>query len=227
MNKYAVELGFWTSLIAAACFIIFTFCFAGIILTQETVFWTDTDTYLQAIRGNNPAFKYISQTSMLVFSIAYVILLHAIDAMVYTGKKLFSRVAISFGIMFALLIGINYFLQLTYVRFNVDAGSIEGLGNWIMFNPNSVSLSMAILGWTFMFALSSLFVAPVFQGKGRHRTIRILFQLNGIFCLLGGLGYVIQNVPLINLGINLGMGSVVTILTIVLTLHFRQERKYL
>jgi hypothetical protein len=129
--------------------------------------------------------------------------------------------------MFALLIGVNYFLQLTFVRFNTDAGTIEGIGNWIMFNPNSVSLSLAILGWTFMFALSSLFVAPVFQGQGRHKTIRILFQLNGIFCLLGGLGYVIQNVPLINLGINLGMGSVVTVLTIILTLHFRQERNYL
>ena len=227
MNNSAVAVGFWSSLVAAASMVIFTGCFIAIILTQEPVIWTDLESYLEQTSGNNPIFKYIAQASMLVFGMAYVVMLHSIHAMVFTGRKIYSRIGISFGTMFAVLIGINYFLQITFVRFNVDAGWKEGLANWIMFNPDSVILSIGMLGWTVMFALSSLFVSRVFQARGRDRTIRNLFVLNGLFCFLGGIGFILQSDLLINLGINLGMGGVMTVLTIFLTRHFHQEKKYL
>ncbi len=227
MNNSAVTLGFWSSLIAAISLILFTGCFMAIILTQEPVIWSDLDSYLQQSGANNPAFKYIAQTSMLVFGIAYVVILHSINAMVYTRRQIYSRISLSFGIIFAALIGINYFLQITHVRFNTNAGITEGLANWIMFNPDSVILSIAMLGWTVMFGLSSLFISKVFQARGRDRTIRNLFVLNGVCCLLGGIGFVFQNVVLVNLTINLGMGGIMTFLTIMLTWHYHQERKYL
>ncbi|MBN2017819.1 MAG: hypothetical protein JW794_06825 [Candidatus Cloacimonetes bacterium] len=92
-----------------------------------------------------------------------------------------------------------------------------------MFNPQSISLSIAMLGWTFMFGLSSIFAVFIFEGKGIYRTIRILFLLNGIFCLLGGIGFVLQNSGLVNLTINMGMGGTMTVLTIVLSIFFWKE----
>ena len=227
MNRLAVGLGFWASLIAALSLIVFTACFTIIVLTQDAVAWTNTTTYLEEISNHNPIFKYLAQAAMLVFGLSYLMILHSINAMVFTGRKIYSRLGISFGILFVLLISINYFLQLTYVRFGIQSGTEEGLAQWIMFNPNSVSLSLAMLGWTFMFGLSSFFTAFVFQARGIDRTIRNLFLLNGIFCFIGGIGFLAQNIFLINLGVNVGMGGIMTLLTIVLTFYYYQERKYL
>lgn len=224
MNRLVQRIGFWASLIAAISLVIFTICFVAIAVTQDVTMWTNLDDYLKGILINNQIYKYVAQTCALVFGLSYLAILNCIGEIANSKKKILSKVSVSFGIIFITLIGINYFIQITAVQFNIQARITDGLSNWIMFNPNSISLSIAMLGWTIMFGLSSLFAVPIFEGKGISRTIRVLFILNGVFCLLGGFGFLIQNIALVNLTINMGMGGVMTILTIVLSRYFWKKR---
>ena len=83
-----------------------------------------------------------------------------------------------------------------------------------------------MLGWSLGLGLSSLFVAPVFTGGGLLRVIRVAFTLNGIFCLLGGIGYVLGNIVLVFLAINVGMGGAVLVATVALSLLFKRMGGY-
>lgn len=224
MNKTVLRIGFWSSLIAAISFLVFTICFIAIALTQDISIWTDLDEYIKGVQSNNQIYKYIAQTCSIIFGLTYLVILNSINEITNPERRVFSKISLSFGTLFTVLIGINYFIQITSVRFNIQSGMTEDLASWIMFNPNSASLSIAMLGWTIMFGLSSLFITPVFEGRGISRTIRILFGLNGIFCLLGGFGFVFQNVALVNLSLNIGMGGVMTVLTIVLSRYFYLKR---
>ncbi len=223
MNLLAQKTGFWASLIAAVSLIIFTCCFIAIALTQEVSAWSDIGSYMNGIQDNTQLFKHIAQFCSLILGICWPVILISIGEFAKPMNSVFAKISQSFGIMFTLLIGINYFLQLTAVKFNLQQGITDGISNWIMFNPNSITLSIAMLGWTVMLGLSSLFAVPLLGGKRRAKTIRILFLLNGVFCLLGGIGFMLQRIVLVNLSINLGMGGTMTVLTIVLTVYFMKS----
>lgn len=224
MTRFNQKIGLFSSLIAALSFLLFTICFATIAATQEVSAWTSLDNYLEGIRINSQLYKYVAQICSIIFGVSYLIIINCFSEIVSPEKQILQKLSVSFGIIFTTLIGINYFLQITAVQFNLQQGVSTNISNWIMFNPNSMSLAIAMLGWTFMFGLSSLFAAPIFEGKGIRRSIRILFILNGICCLLGGIGFVIQNANLVNLTINLGMGGIMTILMIVLSIFFWNEK---
>lgn len=73
------------------------------------------------------------------------------------------------------------------------------------------------------FGLSSLFAAPVFTGGGLGKVIRIAFLLNGLFLLLGAVGYVFQWLILLFLTVNFGMGASVFVVTTALAAWFRRR----
>ncbi|XOV94372.1 MAG: hypothetical protein ACFHWX_06635 [Bacteroidota bacterium] len=224
MNGLTEKIGFFASLIAALSFVIFTVCFVAIASTQDVSAWTNLDDYLERTQNNPQLYKHVAQVCSMIFSISYLVIVNCFGEIVSHSKRILQKLSVSFGTIFVSLIGINYFLQITAVQFNLQQGTLENISNWIMFNPNSISLSIAMLGWTFMFGLSSIFIAPIFEGKGIKRTIQILFWLNGIFCLVGGIGFVLQNVILVNLTINMGMGGTMTVLTIILSRFFWKEK---
>lgn len=220
MKSLPVRIGLWSSLLAALAMITFTICFAAIFMTQEVAVWSTLEDYIARAGQNNQLFKYIAQACAVVFGLAYLVMVHSFHAIAEDSKKILSRIAISFATVFVVLTGINYFIQITAVQFAIADGQTDGLDQWIMFNPASISLSIAMLGWTFFLGLSSLFTAPVIGNK----TIRILFILNGIFCILGGFGFLLRNTALVNLTINLGMGGAVTLLSILSVFFFRKKQ---
>ena len=91
-----------------------------------------------------------------------------------------------------------------------------------MVNPGAAILAVNMLGWTLFFGLSSLFAGVVFSGSRLEKVIRYAFLLNGIFCLLGGIGFLFEITALVFLTINLGMGASVLVITIALTFLFRR-----
>ena len=103
---------------------------------------------------------------------------------------------------------------------SLAAGHFEGIEQFIQANPLSALLAINMLGWTLFLGLASLCVAPVFTGRGVEKTIKYAFLANGFFCLLGGIGFVIQSVALIFFSISIGMGAAVLVATIALTVWF-------
>ena len=98
-------------------------------------------------------------------------------------RKIFSLIGLSFAIIYATLISINYFIQLTFVRqssFDVEIFAMD--------NPQSIMWVIEVLGYFFM-GLSTLFAAPVFESGRIENLIKWLFVANGILGILTPIGY--------------------------------------
>ena len=162
---------------------------------------------------------------MIVFGVAYIILLSSIHDYVVEDKKLLAKISIYFGVIFTTLISINYFIQLSAVRLNILKRQIDGLGQFVQSNPTSGIAAINMLGWSVFLGLSSMFIAPIFSGNGLEKIIKLSFLANGFICILGGIGYVFDIVLLVFLSMNLGMGISLLVGTTSLFLWYRRNMK--
>lgn len=224
MTQLSIRLGFWSSFLIALAYVIFTACFAGILLTAPLFIWSDLAAYVAYVEANSQFFQNLARLSMLLVGPLYVVLLNSIYEYADAGKKILARIGLHFGLAFAVLTGINYFVQLTAVRFNLAQGELQGLEQWLQANPISALSAVNLLGWTLFFGLSSLVVAPVFAGGRLETVIKVAFLANGVFCLLAGIAYAFDLVVLLFLTINLGMGGAVLVASVALCILFYRQQ---
>ena len=119
----------------------------------------------------------------------FLVVMACIHCYASESKKVFSLVGLSFAIIYATLISLNYFIQLTFVNQSTFDVSI-----FSMTNPQSMMWVIEVLGYFFM-GLATLFAAPVFGSDGIEKIIKWLFIVNGILGIGALLGYG-MNVPL-------------------------------
>ena len=222
MNQTSIKLGYWSAILCAATFLIFSLCFIAILIVNPLFLWTNYPDYVAYVNENNPFFKDLAQFTMLAFGPLFLILLNSIHDYAAQEKKVLSRLAIYFGIIFAALISVNYFVQLSVVRQNLLHGRPEGLEQFVQANPASFITAVNMLGWALFFGLSCLFLVPVFSGGRLEKIISIAFLANGIFMILGGISYVFEIVVLVFLFMNFGMGGAVMVAAISLAILFRR-----
>jgi hypothetical protein len=96
--------------------------------------------------------------------------------------KVLSR-ALSFAIIYATLISVNYFIQLTFVRQTTFDVSV-----FDMTNNQSMMWVIEVLGYFFM-GLSTLFTAAVFGSGKVESLVKWLFVANGILGILTPIAY--------------------------------------
>jgi hypothetical protein len=221
-NRLAIRFGFWSAFLAAAMFIAFTVCFVAVFLSPPLFVWTDFADYVASAQKHQSIFKSIAQLTMLLFAPLYVVLINSIHELAPQEKKVSTRLGLSFGLLFAVLVGGFYFVQLSAVRLSVARVQFAGLEQIVQANPYSALSALNMLGWTLFFGLSSLFVAPAFSGSKLAKGLRWLFVINGVMCLLGGVSYALEITTLVFFTINFGMGGAVTILTIALCFYFKR-----
>ncbi|MBN1695854.1 hypothetical protein JW879_10735 [candidate division WOR-3 bacterium] len=225
MKSISIKLGYWASLICIATFVVWTVCFVAIFKINPIFEWTSLADYVTYTKNYNQSFKYLAQAAMLVFAPAFLIILHSINEYATEDKKILSRIGISFATIFAACIGINYFVQISSVRLSIAKGQIAGLEQFIQSNPISGIAGINMAGWTLFFSLASLFIAPIFTGSRLNKVIKYAFISNGILCLLGGIGFVFDNIILIFLTLNFGMGAATLTVAIALLVFFRRLRR--
>jgi hypothetical protein len=219
-NRTSLALGFWSALLCLGTFLIFTVCFI-VAFTMPPIFhWTTMQDYLAYSNPASQPFKSVAQLMMLFFAPLYVVLLSSIYDLAGSEKKPLARAALLMGVIFAGLISMHYFIQLSTVRLGIANGQVAGLDQFVQANPASAISAINLLGWSLFFGLSSLLIALVFAGRGLEQFIRVVFLINGVCCLLGGVGFDIT--PLVFLTINFGMGGAVIAITLALCLLFRR-----
>ncbi len=224
-NRLTVRLGFWSALLAAATFVIFTICFVAVFLNPPLFIWTNFADYVASARNNQSIFKSLAQLMMLLFAPLYVILTNSIHELAPAGRRILTRLGLTFGSLFAMLIGGFYFVQLSAVRLSVIKGQWDGLEQIVQANPYGALPALNMLGWTLFLGLSSLFLAPAVCGGRLAKAVRWLFVVNGVMCLVGGVGYVLEITALVFFTINFGMGGAVILLTVALCFWFRRMEK--
>ncbi len=221
-NPAATQLGFWSSVSIAVLFIVFTLCFVAIAATQPLFRWTNLADYVAYATSHDQFFQNLARLSMLLFGPAYIILLASIHDRTHEEMQIWTRLALCFGVAFATLTGIHYFVQLSAVRLSLAHGELQGLDQIVQANPTSAISAINMLGWTLFLGLSSIFVAQVFSGSRLERAIRIALLINGVCCLVGSVGYVLDIVALVFVTINFGMGGAVLIAAILLSVWFKR-----
>lgn len=225
LNRTSLTLGFWSALLCLATFLVFTVCFI-IAFTLPPVFhWTTMQDYLAYSNPASQPFKSVAQLMMLLFAPLYGVLLSSFYDLAGPQQKPLARAALLMGVLFAGMISMHYFVQLSTVRLAVASGQTAGLEQFVQANPISAMSAINMLGWTLFFGLSSLLIAPVFTGRGLGKFIRIMFLINGVCCLLGGVGFVLDSALLVLLTIDFGMGGAVIAITLALCLFFRRRMR--
>ena len=158
-NLYVYKMGFWSAAVS---------------------------TLLVAIAGITAAASIQPFATVVGFLLtsSFLVLMACIHSYASNERKIFSLVGLSFAIVYATLISVNYFIQLTFVR----QGAFD-VRIFAMDNPRSMMWVLEVLGYFFM-GLSTLFAAPVFSSGRTENTIKWLFVVNGVLGILTPVGYV-------------------------------------
>jgi len=222
MKQTTIKIGYWAALICIFTFVIWTVCFIAIFKLNPFFRWTNLADFVVYSNNYNQAFKYIAQLTMLIFAPSFLVLLHCIDEYAQENQKTLSKISVCFGTIFTTCVSIHYFIQISSVRLSIAKGQINGLEQFIQSNPTSGIAGINMVGWTLFFSLSCLFIAPIFSGKKIFKIIKYAFIINGLFCILGGIGYLFDNIVIIFLTLNFGMGGSILTSTIALYIFFKK-----
>ena len=166
----------------------------------------------------------------LVLALTFVALIACIHQYVKEGKKLFSQIGLSFAVISASAILIDYFIQLAVMQPSLLKGETEGLALFSQYNPHGIFIAFEDLGYLMM-SVSLLFVGLGFAGRARlERGIRWLFIMSSLAAIgaLIGLSLIYgqdleYRFEVVVLTIN---WTVLIITGVLLSILFRQAERY-
>jgi hypothetical protein len=214
MNKIILNTGLWSAIICFAAFIIWIASFIGIAIQSPLFYWTNIKDYINYLNNNSQFFQYLAKSFMIIFSLAYMILTIVFYEFTTLERKIYSKIAIVFSIMFALVSSIHYFVQISSVRMAIAENEYSGLEHFLQSNPTSFLSSVNMLGWTLFLGFSNLFMYIGFIQKSGTKGIRLGLLINSVSCILGGIGYLFQIDLLTFVFMNLGIGLGFIIITV-------------
>lgn len=126
----------------------------------------------------------------IVMAPLLVILFACVHQSTPDTRRAYSLSALAFTALFAAMVSINRYVQLTVVRQGLIRGAVEQLEPFLPYGSNSVMFSLEILGWGFFLSLAALCIAPVFTAKGIEQWLRGLFIAYGALGLTSAVGLV-------------------------------------
>jgi hypothetical protein len=122
----------------------------------------------------------------LLLTPIFVVLMACIHHYAAGDKKLFSLIGLSFAVIAAAVISIDYFIQLTAIQPSLLKGETDGLSLVSQYNPHGIFIALETLGYLMM-STAFLFAGAVFAGRDWvERTIRWLF-ISGFALTVGSL----------------------------------------
>jgi hypothetical protein len=140
-----------------------------------------------------------------------VIMMAAVQSFAAPRYKIHGSVALAFAILVAGLTSAVHFVSLTALRQLGSAGL-----QW-----PSASYALELLAWDVFLGLSLIFAAPVFQGDGLKRAVRVALRAAGGLSLAGTVGPAIGDLRLQRIGV-LGYGAVLPVACLMLAVVFRR-----
>jgi hypothetical protein len=118
-------------------------------------------------------------TPSLLLGASFLVLMVAVHQLAPVERRVWSHAAVAFATIYAALISINYFVQLTWIAPRLTRGETAGIEDFLFTPFDSFLYSVDLLGYSFM-SLATLFAAMVFTGKGLERVARRFLLANGL-----------------------------------------------
>jgi hypothetical protein len=170
------RFGFWTALIMSVLTVV-TFAIALATPPRSGPFCTMSSCVIAPYTDVAVFFPrdYVWMYSALLLTAVFVVFMVCIHHYASDDKKLFSLIGLSFAVMSAALIMIDYFIQLTVIQPSLLQGEADGLSLISQYNPHGIFIALEALGYLLM-SVALLFAAPVFAGHDWvERTLHWLF----------------------------------------------------
>jgi hypothetical protein len=224
MNHLSIRIGYWSSIALLVTFVVWIISFAGIAATSPLFYWTGPADYMAHYQSTSHYFQHLAYFFMLLAGPIYLLIINSYYEFAPEPKKILARISLYFGLGYAVLSSLHYFVQLSAVRLNLLNANFDGMESFLQANPLSVMTSIDMLGWTMFLGLSSLFMYPVFSGDSRQRILRYAFLLNGVSCLMAGVGYVLKIDVLTFICINICTGGAMIVIAVASLKQFARQQ---
>ena len=182
------RLGFWTSALMTGFAAI---AFASAIATPPRSGPFCTSSCITYPYANAAAFfprDYLWMVPAIFLTLLFVVLMACIHEYAHDDKKVFSRIGLSFALISAVLIIMDYYIQLTVLQPGLLRGEMEGLALFSQYNPHGIFIAFEDLGYLMM-SVALLFTAAVFtQAERPERSIRRLFITSSLVAIAAFIG---------------------------------------
>jgi len=158
--------------LSASAVAIFTLIFLiTLIFTFDFSEWMGIDRFQSTFRP----IQMFTVVPSLLLAISYVVFISGLHIYAPENKKIWSQLALSFGLLYAGISIANYLIQLITVIPSIQYGTTEGLSLLVSGYPNSVFY--ALMASYFLMCISLLFAAFIFKKENKAQNwIRRLFQ---------------------------------------------------
>lgn len=165
-------LGFWSAMLATAFSIVYD--------VGQIAEWMGL---LGSAGGADSASTLLGLvvlfTPSLFLGSAFLLVMVSVHQLASPDRKVWSHAAVAFATMYAVLVSLNYFAQLTWVAPRLAAGRTGGVEVFLFTPFDSFLYSVDILGYSFM-SVATLLAARVFPGGGMERVARLFLTANGL-----------------------------------------------
>lgn len=173
--------------------------------TSPRALWTGIDTLLSAI--------------------GLVILIACVAQVAPPEKKVLGVIGLAFTILFAALVCINRFTQLTLIRQSYLLSDTAGLDRFLPYGARSVFFALEMLGWDGFLSIAAFSVAPLFTASRLERWIAGMFLAYGVLALTSVAGYAFSS-PIVLVGF-IAWGPILGVAVFLLGLLFWRDYKVL
>lgn len=182
MKNKEIKLGFWTAIFSAVFAILWFITFNMQDVFQPVPEWNNLEAYANTFNISRLTLIYPS----LLLALSYIIMIVCIHRILPEDKKLWSLIALSIGIVYAVMASINYNIQAVSVRQSLAAGEINGIEMFLPDNTHSIYNALAN-SYVYM-AISMFFAAFIFEKGKLEKWIRGLLLVQ-IISAIGQIGY--------------------------------------
>ncbi|HCK83624.1 MAG TPA: hypothetical protein DHW63_03635 [Hyphomonadaceae bacterium] len=166
------RLGFWSAAICTLFSIVYV-----LVQLAEWQGWLGSSGGPES--ASTPLGLALLLTPSLLLAPAFLTLMIAVHQTVSPPRRVLSHAAIAFATIYAALISIVYYVQLTLVAPRLARNDTEGM-EVLVFTPfDSFFYSVDILGYSFM-SLATLFAGFALRGKPAARVARCCLIANGM-----------------------------------------------
>ena len=185
------RVGFWAAVLTVL--VAATFAVAGIATPARSgpfcgpTTWACVSAPYVDVAGFIPG-DYLWLIPGLLLVPIFVVLVAAIHGNAPEPRRICSGIGLAFAVAYAVVIGVDYFVQLAVVIPSLQAGETAGLSLFTQYNPHGLFIAGEALGYLAM-SLALLFAAPIFAGGRIERAIRWLFIGGFLLAVAALLGF--------------------------------------
>ena len=195
-RRSATHLGFWTAILTVAVAAVFAAIAiptpprSGPFCGNACVAYPYLDV-AQFIPGD-----YLWLVPGILLAAIFVVLMGSIHAYTAEPKRTYTIIGLSFAVVYAVVILVDYFLQLTVVLPSLQAGQTDGLSPFTQYDPHGLFIALESLGYALL-TTALLFAAAAFAGARAERAIRWLFVSSFVLMVAAFVGLAVARGDLV------------------------------